>query len=130
MLLLLLQTGNPAAEVSAINSQILDIVKTVIVLVGVLLLAIATIRYLLPRFAGFAGKSGGPIQLIARYPLEPRKSLYIVKTGSRFLVLGTADSSVHLITSLDPEDIEPFLTEPELPAPNKDFSKLLRGFRK
>ena len=95
-----------------------DYVKLMLVLAGIVALAYATLRFWLPRLSGLQQMPKGPIQVVARLPLEPRKNLYIVKAGSEYLLVGTAENSVHMISALQPEALEGYA-----PADKHDAAK-------
>jgi flagellar biogenesis protein FliO len=130
MLLALLQAvPSPADELGSVTGQVLDFFKLIALLAGVLILAYLTIRYWLPRMTGMRQLQQGPIQVVARFPLEPRKTLYIIKTGSDMFLIGTSDSDMFFLTELDPQSIQSTIAE--LPAaPTRDFSSILRGLGK
>ena len=82
MVALLLQaTPSAADQLNSINSQIVQYVEVLLALAGVLILAYLTLRVGLPRMFGMRTSGSGPIQVVARYPLEPKKVLYLVKAG-------------------------------------------------
>ena len=87
-----------------------DYLKLMLVLAGIVALAYATLRFWLPKLSGFQGQPKGPgqlpIQVVARLPLEPRKNLYIIKAGAEYLLVGTAENSVHMISALQPEALD------------------------
>jgi flagellar biogenesis protein FliO len=88
------------------TSMWLDYAKTLLVLVGICLLAIVAVKVLLPRLTGFATPSSNHIHVFARYLLEPRKTLYLVKTGKTVVLLAASAEAVHFMTTLDPEDFQ------------------------
>jgi flagellar biogenesis protein FliO len=45
------------------------------------------------------------IQIVAKYYLDPKKSLILVRVGGRLLLLGSSDDSIQVITEV-PENIE------------------------
>jgi flagellar protein FliO/FliZ len=94
-------------------------------------LAYAALRYWLPKLSGWQQRSGGPIQVIARMPLEPRKNLYIVKAGSEYLLVGTAENSVHMISALQADALEAYAAaaaRPETAPP--EFLSVLRRLKR
>ena len=104
-----------------------DSVKLILVLAGILALAYASLRFWLPRAPGFRALACGPIQVLARFPLEARKNLYIVKAGSAYLLLGTAEGSIHLISSLEGAPLEALASAAPAAAP--DFRALLKRWK-
>jgi flagellar biogenesis protein FliO len=47
------------------------------------------------------GRGGGLLEVIARQPLEPRRSLFVVRVAGRTLLLGTSELGVAMLTELD-----------------------------
>ena len=70
-------TPGPTDQLTSINSQVVQYIGVLLALGGVLLLAYVLLRIGLPRLFGMRTSSGGPIQVVARYALEPKKhSIY------------------------------------------------------
>lgn len=80
----------------------LDFLRVTLVLAGVLTLAWAGLRWGLPRFVGPVAK--GPIEVIARQSLEPRKTLYLVRTGGREMLLAASENGVALLREWEGRD--------------------------
>src|ERR1700761_8471073 len=87
-------------------SMWVDYAKTLLVLIGICLLALVVVKVLLPRLTGFVKPTSNHIQVFARYPLEPRKTLYLVRTGKTVVLLATSAEAVHFMTTLNPRDFE------------------------
>jgi flagellar biosynthetic protein FliO len=79
----------------------------IIVLGLVSVLAVIILKYVVPRL-GFAGKlqAGKYIHLISRFSLDPKKSLWIVRVGTRHFLLGSGESAVNTLAELDEQDIK------------------------
>lgn len=84
-------------------SMWVDYTKTLLVLVGICLLALVVVKVLLPRLTGFAKPVSNHIQVFARYPLEPRKTLYLVRTGKTIVLLAASAETIHFMTTLNSE---------------------------
>jgi flagellar protein FliO/FliZ len=125
----LLQANDPAKELGAINSGILDYLKLLLVLGFILALAFITLRMVLPRITGSRALGPGAIQVAARYPLEPKKNLYVIRVGEDYFLVGTTESGMHYLTTLDPGHIEPALTKTDAP-PKREFATLMQAFRR
>jgi flagellar biogenesis protein FliO len=94
-----------AAEMPTLTSgSWLDYVRLMLVLGGILILALLTVRYWLPRMARLKALSSGPIQVLAQFPLEPRKTLYVVRAGRETILLASSEAGVQFMTALDPAD--------------------------
>jgi flagellar biogenesis protein FliO len=52
------------------------------------------------------GRRGDLLEVIARQPLEPRRSLYVVRAGRRRLLVGTSELGVTMLTELDAADLD------------------------
>jgi len=75
-----------------------DFTRSVLALLGAGALVWLLLRALGQR--GF-GKSEGPVRVLQRVALEPRKALYVVRVGTRTLLLGCGEgASPVLITEL------------------------------
>src|SRR4051794_5689702 len=99
----LAQAGSPANEFSSINSEALTYLKLIVTLAIILVVIVVVLRFWLPRVTAFRNISSGPIRMAAHFPLEPRKNLYIIQTGGEYFLVGTSESGVHYLTTLDPE---------------------------
>lgn len=74
------------------------------------LLAVCGLAWLLVRFGGrFLGasrESGLPLRVVARLPLEPRRTLYVVEAMGKALLIGATDHGpMSVIAELDPQAV-------------------------
>jgi hypothetical protein len=106
-----------------LTGGLMDYVKLMLVLGGVLVFAIVTLRVWLPRLRVGRPGPGGPLEIFATLPVEPRKTLYVVRAGSAVLLMGTSDSGMQFMTALNPADFE---STPEPAANPTRFAELLR----
>jgi flagellar biogenesis protein FliO len=53
---------------------------------------------------GLGRRRGDLLEVIARQPLEPRRSLYVVRAGRRMLLVGTSELGVTMLTELEGAD--------------------------
>jgi flagellar biosynthetic protein FliO len=83
-------------------------VKMLLVLAIVSIFAVLLLKYAVPRFGFFKPfhQKGRYFTVLGRYALEPKKSLYLVNIGKRYLVIGTADHGISLITEISKEEAE------------------------
>jgi flagellar protein FliO/FliZ len=95
-----------AAELQTLPSvNWLDYARVMLVLGGILIVGFLVVRYWLPRMTGgLTNPSGGAVQILARFPLEPRKTLYVVKAGHMIMLLASSEAGVQFMTALDPDD--------------------------
>jgi flagellar biogenesis protein FliO len=121
---------SPADPLSSMNTPIIQYFEVLLALGGVLALAYATLKVGLPRIFGMRTPGTGPIKVVARYTLEPRKTLYLVQAGSQVFLLGTSHNQVQHLTALTDENAAEILlsTSNEEP-PRKDFRSLLNRFQ-
>lgn len=86
--------------------------KMLLILGIVCILAILILRYAVPQ-VGFLRRlnQGRFFTVRARQGLEPRKALYLVEIGKRYLVIGAADHGISLITELPAAEAEEILRE-------------------
>jgi flagellar biogenesis protein FliO len=118
-------------QMPSVHTPFLEYLEVLFVLAGVLLVAYAALRIGLPRFFGMRLPNNGPIQTVARYPLEPRKTLYLVNVGSQMFLVGTSENQVHYLTPITPENAAEILAaETREKARGKDFRQVLSWFQK
>lgn len=88
----------------------------------VVLAVMVALLYITSRFArrwlnpAMRAKSAGMIELIDSLPLEAKKRLHIVKFANRYLLIGTTETSMELISEsrANPDAVTP---EPSIPVP-------------
>ncbi len=67
------------------------VVETLVTLLAVVALCVLLLSVL--RRAG-VGKGGGPLELLARLPLEGRRAVYLVRAGETVYVLAASESAL------------------------------------
>lgn len=82
-----------------------DYLKVLAVLAVLAMAAFALVRYVGPRVPTTSG-DGGPIRVLTRYALEPRKALYLIQVGEETLLVGSAENSLSLIRTLPPGTVD------------------------
>lgn len=75
------------------------IIKSIVFLVLVGGMAFFSARLVGRRF--LAGLQGKYIQVLDQVALGPGRSVYLLRVGDRFLLVGSADKGVQLVASLD-----------------------------
>ncbi|HEX4167440.1 MAG TPA: flagellar biosynthetic protein FliO [Bryobacteraceae bacterium] len=83
-----------------------DYLKTLLILGGISILALLAIKVGIPKMRRIASSPSANLQIVERHPLEPRKILYLVRTGKKMVLLATSNDAVHFMTTLDPIDFE------------------------
>jgi flagellar biogenesis protein FliO len=107
----------------------LDYFKTLLVLGGVCALAMCAVRVWGQKLKRTTRSPSGPVYVLARCPLEPKRSLYLVRAGKCAVLLGSSESGIQFMTTLDPKD---FVEDSIVDGPNlrerNCFAQLLRSF--
>lgn len=97
-----LQAGSPPSDATLWWSYL----RVLLVLAGMLGLAWLALqaakRNLLP---GVLKRRARNLEVIERLPLDPRRSVYLVRAGSKILTVGISESGIRLLTELSPGDI-------------------------
>src|SRR6187402_321260 len=75
------------------------VVETLVTLVAVVALAVRLLSAL--RRAGI-GKASGPLELLARLPLDGRRAVYLVRVGETIYVLGGSEQALQKLGELPP----------------------------
>lgn len=75
-------------------------VKTLAGLILVLGLAVVFVRFVLPRTRFGRQRHVSWVKVLDRFAMEPHKSLYLVKMGDRYLVLGATEHSIQMVTEI------------------------------
>jgi flagellar biogenesis protein FliO len=90
------------------DSYLAELLRTLLVLLALCVAAFFGLRFLARRGYGVAGSGKtGAVQVLQRLPLEPRKSLYVVRAGGRVLLIGTGEQGPPaLIAELEPGSMD------------------------
>ena len=81
------------------------LVTSLVVLGGVCLAAFVMVRLVSRLFATGRTQGGHLLDVVARVPLEPRRSLYVVEVAGKTLLLGTSEMGLSLLSELDPVEV-------------------------
>lgn len=92
--------GDSAAQLPGIGWQSLAL--SFASLGVVCLIAWGALRLLAGRGVG---RATGAIRVLARCPLEPRRSVYVVEVAGRCFLLGVGDGPMALLAELDGEKV-------------------------
>jgi flagellar biogenesis protein FliO len=125
--LALLQAGNGTGAIGSVDSEALRYAWVIFVLALVVGLAYVVLRKGLPRVAGIGKGKAGLIGVAARYPLEPRKNLYVIQVGPDYFLVGTTEAGMHYLTTLNAAHVEGVLAESER-AGTEDQSAFRKAF--
>jgi flagellar biogenesis protein FliO len=75
----------------------------------VCLVAWGALRLLAGR--GF-GKAAGAVRIVARCPLEPRRSVYVIEAAGRCFLIGVGDGPMAVLAELEPDKLPRAETAP------------------
>jgi flagellar biosynthetic protein FliO len=91
----------------------------------VCLLAYVSLRFLARRGVGvgFGGRGGGPIKVLARCSLEPRRGVYLIEAAGRFFLVGVGDGPMTVLAELDAAEVAAALPAPG--SPGRSFGDVL-----
>ena len=81
-------------------TYVLESLATVAVFGGALWIAAWGVRRV-----GVNGRSG-PLEILARQPLDGRRAIYLVRVGKRVLVVGATDSALTRLSSTSLESLK------------------------
>jgi len=81
------------------------LVTSLVVLAGVCVAAFVVVR-VLGRFLATGRVRGAHLlDVVARVPLEPRRSLYVVEVAGKTLLVGTSEMGLSVLTELDAAEV-------------------------
>lgn len=63
------------------------------------------------RKLGF-GRAKGPISLLGQLPLDARRSIFLVRVGSRVLVVGASEAGLSKLSEMTSEELQPSVSGP------------------
>jgi len=68
---------------------------------------VCVVAYVCLRFLGRrgVGRVAGPIRVLARCPLEPRRSLYLIEAAGRCFLVGVGDGPMTMLAELQGADV-------------------------
>lgn len=89
--------------------------QMLVALAVVCALAFVTLKWGLKRLVS-GGRPGARMEVLDRLPIEPRRSVVVVRVGARTLVLGSSEAGVELLTELhgaEAADFKAVTTDPK-----------------
>jgi flagellar biosynthetic protein FliO len=87
----------------------------------VCLLAYVALKWLAGRGVG---RAMGAVKVLARCPLEPRRSVYLIETAGRCFLVGVGDGPMSLLAEVDAAKVRDTSTASE-PRPKNTFAEAL-----
>jgi flagellar biosynthetic protein FliO len=79
------------------------LVETLAILAVVCAVAWVILKYGVRRAGGW--RQAGPLKVLARLPLEPRRTLYVVEAPGKTLLIGVSEGSIATLAELDPAQV-------------------------
>ena len=75
---------------------------------------VCVLAYVSLRFLGKRGigRASGPIRVLGRCPLEPRRALYLVETAGRCFLVGVGDGPMTMLAEVGAAEVKAQLPEP------------------
>jgi len=110
-------TGNGA--VGASYGDLL--VTSLIVLGAVCIAAFVAVRFFGRFLATGRARGTRMLDVVARLPLEPRRSLYVVEVAGKTLLVGTSEMGLSVLSELDGAEVK------ARAVPRQSFADLVRG---
>jgi flagellar protein FliO/FliZ len=98
-----------------------SLVRTVLLLLAVLASIYLTLNVGLRRLMGLQGMPLGRKPLVAvveRVPIDQRRSLFVLKAADEYLLVGTGEGGLQLLSKLDTQAVERIQAERAQPASN------------
>jgi flagellar protein FliO/FliZ len=92
--------GASAADLPGLGSSF---AWSLLSLAVVCLLAYVALRWLSRRGVG---RSEGPVRVVARCSLEPRRAVYLIEVAGRCFLVGGGDGPLSLLAEIDPATVK------------------------
>lgn len=97
------------------------LMTSLLVLVGVAVAAFVIVK-VVGRFLATGGVRGAHVlDVVARVPLEPRRSLYVVEVAGKTLLVGTSEMGLNVLSELDGAEVRARVV------PRQSFAELVRA---
>ncbi len=99
-----------------------DLLITSVVVLGAVCIAAFVVVRVVGRWMTTGRTRGASLlDVIARVPLEPRRSLYVVEVAGKTLLVGTSEMGLNVLSELDGGEVRARIT------PRATFAELVRG---
>ena len=92
----------------------------------VCLVAYLSLRWLSRRGVG---RTEGPVRVLARCPLEPRRAVYLLQAGGRCFLVGVGDGPMAMLAEIDPASVKSEINETATPSAGSRFAEVLARIR-
>lgn len=94
----------------------------------VCLVAWGALRLLAGRGIGRGGVGTGAIRVLARCPLEPRRSVYVIEAAGKCLLVGVGEGPMTVLAELDADKLP--AAEPVVPVAQRVGELLARALKR
>ena len=111
------------------SAEWVDYLKLMLILGGILIVAFLTLRFWIPKLARVNRNAAGPIQVVARFLLEPNKTLYVLAIGQTRMLVASSEAGVQLIQSLAVQDLEQAASNKDEADSENTFERLLQSIK-
>jgi flagellar protein FliO/FliZ len=91
------------------------LVRTIVVLGLVLMIVWLSLNFGLRRLMGLKGPMGGTsvVTVLERIPLDQKRALFVVKAAGEYLLLGSGEGNLSLVSKLDAAEVEKLMQKPQ-----------------
>ena len=103
---LLLLQSEAVPELNDLNGPVWPYLRTMLVLALLIGCLLWLTRVWIPEFRARSQQATSGLHVVARLALEPRRSLYIVRIGTRSLLIGSSELGLSCVSPLEPEDLQ------------------------
>lgn len=97
------------------------LVTSLLVLGAVCIAAFIAVRFFGRYLSAGRVKGSHLLDVVARVPLEPRRSLYVVEVAGKTLLVGTSEMGLSVLSELDGHEVK------SRAVPAQSFADLVRG---
>src|SRR2546421_13050879 len=97
------------------------LITSLLVLGGVCVAAYVAVRVFGRLLATGRTRGAHLLDVVARVPLEPRRSLYVVEVAGKTLLVGTSEMGLAVLSELDGEEVRGRVV------PRVPFGEMVRG---
>jgi flagellar protein FliO/FliZ len=89
--------------------------RTFVVLGLVIMIVWLSLNFGLRRLIGLKGPLGGAsvVTVLERIPLDQKRALFVVKAAGEYLLLGSGDGNLGLVSKLDAAEVEKLMQRPQ-----------------
>jgi flagellar protein FliO/FliZ len=108
---------------------VVKLIISMVVIVGLIYLSMYFLKKINSRAAG-GGIIGDTIKIVGRTFLSPKQSLYLVKIGDRYAIIGATEQSVSMIGELSDEEAAKFENQGKTvgdSTPRSKFAEIFKG---